>query len=166
MEVESLWLWKPWYGCQNMTFWDITFLNKNHQKTCSVYLKVRSLIFKILFSTSMYHHPKDVNLKVSVETINLIGRTKQFAYCSCLYLTVLAYLWLTITSHIFINIFQREHFWAVKFAIGYEKNMSFLVIPKSSKIWIKVEQIGLGFFNGSWTLGFHVVKSYIKRTVY
>ena len=32
----------------------------------------------------------------------------------------------TITRHIFINIFQTEHFLAVKCSIGYEKNMSFL----------------------------------------
>ena len=42
--------------------------------------------------------------------------------------------------HIFINIFQTEHFPAVKFAMGYEKNKSFLVIAKSSvnilPIWV------------------------------
>ena len=33
----------------------------------------------------------------------------------------------TITRHIFINIFQTENFSAVKFAMGYEKkNMSFM----------------------------------------
>ena len=37
----------------------------------------------------------------------------------------------TITGHVFINIFQTEHFIAVKFSMGYEKNMSFLVIAKS-----------------------------------
>ena len=40
----------------------------------------------------------------------------------------------TITKNIFINIFQMENFSAVKFAIGYEKNMSFLVIPKYAKV--------------------------------
>ena len=53
----------------------------------------------------------------------------------------------TITSHIFINIFQTKHLSAVKFAVGYEKNMSFLEIAKSSKVWNKVEKIGLGSFN-------------------
>ena len=52
----------------------------------------------------------------------------------------------TITRHVFINIFQTEHFSAVKFAIGYEKNMCFLVIAKSPEVWKKVEKIGLGFF--------------------
>ena len=37
-----------------------------------------------------------------------------------------------------------EHFSAAKFAIGYEKNMSFLVIAKSPKVWKKVEKIALG----------------------
>ena len=40
----------------------------------------------------------------------------------------------TITSHIFINIFQTVHFSAVKFTRGNEKNTSFLLIPKSPKV--------------------------------
>ena len=39
----------------------------------------------------------------------------------------------TITRHVFIYIIQMEHISAVKFDTGYEKNMSFLVIPKSPK---------------------------------
>ena len=42
-----------------------------------------------------------------------------------------------LTRHIFINISQTEHFSAVKFAMGYEKNMSFPLIPKSPKVWTK-----------------------------
>ena len=38
------------------------------------------------------------------------------------------------------------HFSAVKFVMGYEKNMSFLVIAKSPKVWKKIEKIGLGSF--------------------
>ena len=34
----------------------------------------------------------------------------------------------------FINIFLTEHFLDVKFPMGYEKNMSFLVITKSPKV--------------------------------
>ncbi len=40
----------------------------------------------------------------------------------------------TITSHIFINIFQTVDFSAVKFTRGNEKNMSFLLTPKSHKV--------------------------------
>ena len=51
----------------------------------------------------------------------------------------------TITGvrHIFINIFQMEQFSAVKFAMSYEKNMSFLVIAKSPEVWKEVYKIGL-----------------------
>ena len=45
----------------------------------------------------------------------------------------------TITRHIFINIFQTQHFSAMKFNMGYEKNMSFLVIPKSPKVGKKLK---------------------------
>ena len=34
----------------------------------------------------------------------------------------------------------------MKFVMGYEKDMSFLVIPKSPKVWEKYEKIGLGSF--------------------
>ncbi len=48
----------------------------------------------------------------------------------------------TITSHIFINIFQTVHFSAVKLDRSNEKNMNFLLIPKSPKVWEKFEAIG------------------------
>ena len=43
----------------------------------------------------------------------------------------------TITRHVLINIFQTEHFSAMKYDVGCEKNMSILVIPKSLKFWKK-----------------------------
>ncbi len=51
-----------------------------------------------------------------------------------------------LTSHIFINIFHTVHFSAVKFTRGNEKKMSFLLIPKSPKVWKKSEAIGPGTF--------------------
>ena len=65
------------------------------------------------------------------------------SYCSSLIYMVI------IARHVFINIFQTEHFSAVKFAIADKKNLSFLVIPTSLKVWKKVEKIGLGFLNDS-----------------
>ena len=53
----------------------------------------------------------------------------------------------TITNHIFINVFQMECVSAETFAKGHEKNMSFLVIPKCPEVEEKVEKIGLGSFN-------------------
>ena len=44
----------------------------------------------------------------------------------------------------FINIFQAVHFSAAKFDMGYERNMSFLLIAKSPKALKKVLKIGLG----------------------
>ena len=41
---------------------------------------------------------------------------------------------------IFIDTFVMEHFSAVKFAMGYEKNMSFLLIPKSPKVGNKLKR--------------------------
>ena len=55
------------------------------------------------------------------------------AYCVSL-------IMVTITKHIFINIFQTEHLSALKYAKGYKKNMSFLVISKSPKVWKKLKR--------------------------
>ena len=35
-----------------------------------------------------------------------------------------------------------QHFSGMKFYMGYKKNMSFLVVPKSLKVGKKVEKIG------------------------
>ena len=46
----------------------------------------------------------------------------------------------TITRNVFIDIFQMEQFSAVKFAMGYEKNMTMFVIVKSPKIGKKLKR--------------------------
>ena len=58
----------------------------------------------------------------------------------------------TITDHVFTDISPREYLLAVKFLVGNEKNMEHLLVPKSQKVWKKVEQIGLGSFKDSKTL--------------
>ena len=71
-------------------------------------------------------------------------------YEAILYIAV-AYIFLcislimvTITRHIFINLFQMEHFLAVKFAMGYEKNELSCDSKISKSLEKKVEKIGLG----------------------
>ena len=44
---------------------------------------------------------------------------------------------------VFANISRTEHASAVKFHMDYEKNMSNILVPKSQKVWKKVEKIGL-----------------------
>ena len=87
-------------------------------------------------------------------------------YFAVAYLTVLSLIMVTITRHIFINIFWTEHFLAVKFWMGYQKSMSFLVIAESWKVWKKFEKIGLGSFNlprcKLWTvMGCHTGKNVV-----
>ena len=65
-----------------------------------------------------------------------------FVYCRGLYNNYVNFIMVTIIRHLFINIFQMQHFWAAKCYMGYE-NMSFLVIFKSPKVGKKVEKIGL-----------------------
>ena len=54
-------------------------------------------------------------------------------------LNCVSFIMVTITGHIVVSIvkFQIEHFSAFKFVMGYEKNMSYLVIAKSPKVWKK-----------------------------
>ena len=40
----------------------------------------------------------------------------------------------------FTDIFETEHFLAVKFSMGYQKNMNFLVIANSRKVWKKLKK--------------------------
>ena len=88
---------------------------------------------------------KDVNSKFELKWSSRLGCMKKFCtvHGSCLCLIMV-----TLTRHVFINIFHTEHFSDVKFAMGYEKNMSFLVIAK--KFEKKNEKIGLGSFKKLW----------------
>ena len=74
-----------------------------------------------------------------------IGCTKQFcigllqlpiSYCVSL-------IMVTITRHIFINIFQTEHFSAVKFAMGCKKNMIFFCDSSLQKFEKKLKRLDL-----------------------
>ena len=47
---------------------------------------------------------------------------------------------ITITWHVFINIFQTKQFTVVKFDMDYDKNMRYFVILKSPEVWSKVEK--------------------------
>ena len=107
-------------------------------------LKVHGPIFQIYFSVSFEESSlQRCKSEISVETVKLFRCKKQF----CILQLPVSYcvsLIDTITRHIFINIFQMECFSAVKFGMGHEKNMSFLVIAKSPKVWKKIEKVGLG----------------------
>ena len=74
--------------------------------------------------------------KISVETAKPFGSTKQFCILQSPISYCVSFIMVTITGHIVVSIikFQIEHFSAVKFAMGYEKNMSYLVIAKSPKV--------------------------------
>ena len=73
----------------------------------------------------------------------------------------------TTTRHVFINIFQTEPLSPVKFDMGYEKNMSFLVIPKSPNVWQKVKKIVKIFLKNdeSILLSKELNKSIIKQAL-
>ena len=92
--------------------------------------------------------------------------------CEAILYIAVAYILLfkltvTITRHmhVFINIFQTKHFSAVKFTMGYKKNMSFLVVTKSSKIGKKVEKIGLGSFKRHATSQIVYVRAVKSTTI-
>ena len=55
-----------------------------------------------------------------------------------------------------------EHFPVVKFAMGYEKNMSFLLVPKLPKVWKKAEKIELG----SCKINMFISEAHLELTSY
>ena len=52
---------------------------------------------------------------------------------TCILLCISLIIMVTVTRHVFTNIYQMQHLSTVKFDMGKEKNMSFLAIPKSPK---------------------------------
>ena len=71
--------------------------------------------------------------KISVETIEPFGCTKQIMHNAVAYILlyncISLIIVITVNRHIFINIFQTEHLLAAKFTMSKEK--SFLVIGTS-----------------------------------
>ena len=74
------------------------------------------------------------------EQSNFVHCQLPIAYCVSL-------IMVKVTWHIFIYIFQTEHLLAMKYGTDYEKNMSFLVIPRSLKIWKKLKKKRTGLLN-------------------
>ena len=97
-------------------------------------------------------HSKDVNLKFGSKQSSCLDVRSKFVYCYCLSYCI-NFVMVTITRLVFFNVFQTEHFPAVKFAMGYVKNMNFFLITKSPEVWKKkVEKIRLASFNWhSWS---------------
>ena len=103
-------------------------------------------------STIKNNHFSDLNFKFQLHCFDV---RSNFVYCSCLYLIVLLCM-VTIISHIFPDVSQRKQISALKFYIGYEKNMRFLLIPISS-LKTKSEKLdqapvrGVSSFKGYYT---------------
>ncbi len=86
-----------------------------------------------IFLQMMRHHPRNLGFKFhAVKSVKPFGYKKRLSILQLPY-TVLCcvnLIMVTITSHMF----QTVHFSAVKFTSGNEKNMSFLLTPKSHRV--------------------------------
>ncbi len=78
--------------------------------------------------------PKISLFQISFKLVEPFGHKKRLRILQLPIPYCVSLIMVTITSYIFINIFQTVHFSAVKFTRGNEKNMSFLLIPKSLKV--------------------------------
>ena len=119
-------------------------MNKNWSKKMIENIKVKSIWlikdahsyfskFSFMFHLKN-HHSKDVNLKFQLKWSCCLDVRSNFVYLQLCISYCVSLIMVTITRHIFINIFETEHFSAVKFDMGYEKNMNFLVIAKYPKV--------------------------------
>ncbi len=79
--------------------------------------------------------PKKSWFQISVKSVKPFWHKKRWCILQLPIPYCVSLIMVTITSHIFINIFQTVHISAVKFDSGNEKNISFLLIPKSQKVW-------------------------------
>ena len=149
-------IWKSWGHTH------LTVLRDDHilgALDCSklIQLKMHGPIFKPIFKIYFFvlfeetssqrerEREKKIIFQLKRTSCLNIGSKYQYVHCSCLYLFCANLIMVTITRHVFINIFQTEHFSAIKCDMGYEKNMNFLVISLK-KVWKKVLKIGLGLF--------------------
>ncbi len=73
--------------------------------------------------------PKKSWFKLSFKSVIPFGYNKRLCILQLPIPHCASLIMFTITSHIFINIFQTVHFPALKFTRGNEKNTSFLLIP-------------------------------------
>ncbi len=78
--------------------------------------------------------PKKSWFQISVKWVKPFGHKKRLRILQLPIPYCVSLIMVTITSKIFINIFQTVYFSAVKFTRSNEKNMSFLLIPKSPKV--------------------------------
>ncbi len=91
--------------------------------------------------------PKKSWCQISVKSVKRFGYKKRFYILQLPIPYCVRLIMVTITTQNFINIFQTVHFPAIKLTRGNEKNICFLLIPKSLKVWEKSEVIGPGSFN-------------------
>ncbi len=78
--------------------------------------------------------PKISWVQISLKSVKPFGHKKRLRILQLPIPYCVSLIMVTITSHILINIFQTVHISSVKFTRGNEKNMSFLLIPKSPKV--------------------------------
>ena len=106
------------------------------------YLKVHGPFFKnLLFVSSEESSLQRWKIWNFCWNCQAIWMHKAILYTAVAYiLYCVSLIMVTITRHIFINIFQTKHSSAVKVAMGYEKNIHFLVIAKSPKAWKKLKR--------------------------
>ncbi len=83
--------------------------------------------------------PKISWFQISFKSVKPFGHKKRSRILQLPIPYCVSLIMVTITSHIFINIFKTVHFSAVKFTRGNKKYMGFLLIPKSPKVWEKSE---------------------------
>ncbi len=78
--------------------------------------------------------PKIYWFQISFKSVKPFGHKKRLRISQWPIPYCVSLIMVTITSHIFMNIFQTVHFSAVKLTRGNEQNMNFLLIPKSLKV--------------------------------
>ncbi len=77
---------------------------------------------------------KNVLFQTSLKLVKLFGHMERLCILELPIPYYVSLIMVTITSHIFITIFQTDHFSAVKFTGSIDINMNFLMIPKSQEV--------------------------------
>ncbi len=119
--------------------WENVWLHSGSRKVpLNIQLKVSGPISQNgNFYSNDASSPKKSWFQISVKSVEPFWCKKRLRIFQLPIPYCVSLIMVTITSHIFINIFQTVHFSSIKFTRDNEKNMIFHLIPKSLNVWKK-----------------------------
>ena len=104
------------------------------------------------FIQMMCHHRRNIGLKFQLKQSCHLDTWRAYAYYN-ITLSIpycVSLIMFTISSQIFLLISSKQYIFHQLNSPGVTRTMSFLLVPKSQKVWKTSEVIGPGSFNNEY----------------